>query len=93
MSLFASKLLRSIRPVSSLNQTLNIANTRTFCVSFPKLDEYKSQLTAKQINNDNPFDTYVLKPEAGKGLLKSEPILIPSMNESRYSYFMKSLRV
>ena len=83
MSLFASKLLRSIRPVSSLSQTLNITNTRTFSVSFPKLDEYKEQLTAKQINNDNPFDTYVMKPEAGKGLLKSEPILIPSANESR----------
>merc|ERR1719186_1210281 len=35
------------------------------------------------MNNDNPFDTYVMKPEPGRGLIKKTPILIPSMSDSR----------
>merc|ERR1719317_1334056 len=35
------------------------------------------------MNNDNPFDTYVMKPEPGRGLMKKTPILIPSMSDSR----------
>ena len=31
----------------------------------------------------NPFDTYVVKPDAGTGIFAKNPILIPSMNESR----------
>merc|ERR1712189_74633 len=34
------------------------------------------------IANDNPFDSYVLKPES-RGLFKSSPILIPSTKQSR----------
>ena len=47
------------------------------------LDRYKEEQVAKQVNNDNPFDTYVTKPEAGKGLFAAQPILIPSSKESR----------
>merc|ERR1711909_178530 len=35
------------------------------------------------LNNNNPFDTYVMKPEPGRGLMKKTPILIPSMSDSR----------
>jgi hypothetical protein len=45
--------------------------------------DYKAELTAKQINNDNPFETYVIKPEAGRGLFQGAPILIPSTKDSR----------
>ena len=84
MSFLASKLIRSVRPAGLLSRSVTINSTRSFCVSYPKLD-YKAELTAKQINNDNPFDTYVLKPEAGRGLLKNAPILVPSMAESRFA--------
>ena len=57
---------------------------KIFSFSVTKHNSYKDELTAKQVANDNPFDTYVLKPEAGKGLLKSQPILVPSMKKSRY---------
>eukprot|EP00092_Neocalanus_flemingeri_P028847 GFUD01031320.1.p1 GENE.GFUD01031320.1~~GFUD01031320.1.p1 ORF type:complete len:144 (-),score=18.87 GFUD01031320.1:57-488(-) len=73
-----SKLNRSISFVS-----VKITATRTFSISVPRLDDYKAALTAKQINNDNPFDTYVLKPDAGRGLLKNVPILVPSVTETR----------
>ena len=33
--------------------------------------------------NDNPFDSYVLKPEPGRGLFKQHPVLVPSMKPSR----------
>ena len=79
-----SKLSKGVRHVSLLNKTLSIMATRTFSVSFPKLDDYRAELTAKQINNDNPFDTYVLKPEAGRGLFEATPVLIPSISETRW---------
>ena len=43
----------------------------------------KYELQAKQVGNDNPFDTYVLKPDAGTGLYKKAPILIPSQDSTR----------
>ena len=46
-------------------------------------NQYKDELTAKQIANDNPFDSYVLKPEPGKGMFKNNPILVPSTKTSR----------
>ena len=45
--------------------------------------EYKDELTARQMANDNPFDSYVLKPEPGRGLFKNHPVLVPSMKPSR----------
>eukprot|EP00088_Acartia_fossae_P054425 TRINITY_DN624_c0_g1_i1.p1 TRINITY_DN624_c0_g1~~TRINITY_DN624_c0_g1_i1.p1 ORF type:complete len:142 (-),score=7.37 TRINITY_DN624_c0_g1_i1:62-487(-) len=50
--------------------------------AFNRRDE-KRVLRAKQTYNDNPFDTYVVKPEAGEGLLKSVPIIVPSTRDSR----------
>jgi len=43
----------------------------------------KAELVAKQMSNDNPFDNYVMKPDAGVGSFQNTPILIPSVNESR----------
>ena len=43
----------------------------------------KAEMIAKQMCNDNPFDTYVLKPDAGIGMFKSTPILVPSTQEKR----------
>jgi len=43
----------------------------------------KWELMAAQAGNDNPFDTYVIKPDAGTGVFRSKPILVPSINESR----------
>ena len=43
----------------------------------------KDQLTEGRAANDNPFDTYVIRPEADTGIFAKKPILIPSMNDSR----------
>ena len=56
-------------------------NFCSFSVARP--NQYKDELTAKQMANDNPFDSYVLKPEPGRGLFKNHPILVPSMKEKR----------
>jgi len=67
-----------LRNISATNLNLNKQ------LSFSQVirNEYKEELTAKQIANDNPFDSYVLKPES-RGLFKSSPILIPSTKQSR----------
>ena len=49
-------------------------------------NRYKDELQTKQMANDNPFDTYMIKPEAGKGLFQSTPVLVPSTQESRFVY-------
>jgi len=43
----------------------------------------RAELVAKQSNNDNPFDHYTIRPDAGVGLYQQSPILIPSANSSR----------
>lgn len=43
----------------------------------------KNELVARQIENDNPFETYTLKPDAGTGVHKSAPILVPSTEDKR----------
>ena len=58
-------------------------NLRIFSTTFPLSNKFKDELTAKQTANDNPFDTYVLKPEPGRGLLKNDPILVPSARDKR----------
>ena len=50
--------------------------------------EYKDELTARQVANDNPFDSYVLKPEPGRGLFKQHPVLVPSMKSSRWEHLV-----
>ena len=47
------------------------------------------EMIAKQMNNDNPFDTYNMKPDAGRGLFENAPILIPSTQESRLGIKIK----
>ena len=49
----------------------NSVLVRAFSLGLSRANsQYKDELTAKQIQNDNPFDTYVLKPEPGRGFLK-----------------------
>ena len=81
MSLLAncSKLIRA-----GLSRPVTRNCVRSLSVGITRCSDYKAELTAKQINNDNPFDTYVMKPDAGVGLMKNTPILIPSMANSRY---------
>jgi cytochrome c oxidase subunit 5b len=43
----------------------------------------KHELQQAQAGNDNPFDTYVIRPEPDTGLFAKRPILIPSMKDSR----------
>jgi len=40
-------------------------------------------MLAKQAANDNPFDTYTLRPDPITGLYADTPIMIPSVNDSR----------
>ena len=43
----------------------------------------KRELIARQIENDNPFDTYTIKPDAATGIREKYPILIPATENSR----------
>jgi len=43
----------------------------------------KQEMIARQMANDNPFDNYTFKPDAGTGLFEGMPVLIPSAEESR----------
>ena len=78
-----SKLIKS---AAVLNKSIIITPAKHFSGSLARFNEYeyKAELTVKQMNNDNPFDTYVMKPEPGRGLMKKTPILIPSMSDSRW---------
>ena len=78
-----SKLIKS---AAVLNKSIIITPAKHFSSSLARFNEYeyKAELTVKQMNNDNPFDTYVMKPEPGRGLMKKTPILIPSMSDSRW---------
>ena len=51
---------------------------RKFSASAALPDRYQDELLQKQMANDNPFDTYVTKPETGKGLFEGSPVLVPS---------------
>jgi len=62
-------------PSPSLNSCLSTTAIKT--------NQIQDQLKAKQMNNDNPFDTYVRKPEAGEGLFAARPIYVPSTSDSR----------
>ena len=85
---FLSKGSKLIKSVGVLNKNIIITPVRNVSVSLARLNEYeyKAELTVKQMNNDNPFDTYVMKPEPGRGLMKKTPILIPSMSDSRWVF-------
>ena len=43
----------------------------------------KSTEQAKQTVNDNPFSTFVTKPEVVAGTVEGFPIIVPSTNDSR----------
>jgi len=43
----------------------------------------KAEMTAKQLDNDNPFDFYTIKPDAVTGISARNPILIPAAGETR----------
>lgn len=61
----------------------NIGSSKCLSFSVIRTNQFKDELTARQMANDNPFDSYVLKPEPGRGLFKNDPILVPSMKKAR----------
>ena len=80
--------------LKSLCRTLQPCKTRNISLSSKlkkdKLDAVldaklmsKRELIARQIENDNPFDTYTIKPDAATGIREKYPILIPATENSR----------
>lgn len=84
------RTLSSLRS-SPLSPSLRLAPSsvlplpRPLHLSAPLASEgrYQDELLQKQMANDNPFDTYVTKPEAGRGMFEGSPILVPSTRDSR----------
>ena len=61
-----------------VTQPFFLAPLKKFSSSAALSDRYQDELLQKQMANDNPFDTYVTKPETGKGLFEGSPVLVPS---------------
>ena len=61
-----------------VTQPFFFAHLKKFSSSAAQSDRYKDELLQKQMANDNPFDTYVTKPEPGRGLFEGSPVLVPS---------------
>ena len=59
-------------------QRFVLAPLNNFSSSAGRADKYQDELLQKQMANDNPFDTYVTKPETGRGLFEGSPVLVPS---------------
>ena len=66
-----------------------LASLKQFSSSAALSDRYQDELLQKQMANDNPFDTYVTKPEPGRGLFEGSPVLVPS---TRYSIQLSAER-
>ena len=65
-------------PNRKVTQPFFLAPLKKFSSSAAMSDRYQDELLQKQMANDNPFDTYVTKPETGKGLFEGSPVLVPS---------------
>ena len=65
-------------PSTKVTQPFFLAPLKKFSSSAAMSDRYQDELLQKQMANDNPFDTYVTKPETGKGLFEGSPVLVPS---------------
>ena len=63
---------------TKVTQPFFLAPLKKFSSSAALSDRYQDELLQKQMANDNPFDTYVTKPETGKGLFEGSPVLVPS---------------
>ena len=80
---------RNYPRMSKISQGANAVNAKfvqrfvlvplnNFSSSAGRADKYQDELLQKQMANDNPFDTYVTKPETGRGLFEGSPVLVPS---------------
>ena len=81
---------RNCPRISKISQGANAVNAKfvqrfvlfapqnNFSSSAGRADKYQDELLQKQMANDNPFDTYVTKPETGRGLFEGSPVLVPS---------------
>jgi len=83
-----SNLLRNSQAVTGASRTISVGAMKSKDYTFNDPIEHatgpdKYELMQAQAGNDNPFDTYVIKPDAATGLKATLPILIPSLNESR----------
>ena len=79
-------LSKSIRLVLQRRpQILVSSSTKSFSSSaFLRQEEIsKAEMYAKQLDNDNPFDFYTVKPDPVTGINKRNPILIPCSGDSR----------
>ena len=65
-------------PNTKVTQPFFLAPLKKFSSSAALSDRYQDELLQKQMANDNPFDTYVTKPEPGRGLFEGSPVLVPS---------------
>ena len=75
-----AKISQGMKPVNtnSPTQQFFLAPLKKFSSSAVQSDRYQDELLQKQMANDNPFDTYVTKPETGRGLFEGSPVLVPS---------------
>merc|ERR1712241_1035383 len=84
-----SSLLKNTQAINGATRTISVTASRgkeeqLTAEAIPHATGIeKWELMAAQAGNDNPFDTYVIKPDAGTGVFRSKPILVPSINESR----------
>jgi len=84
-----SSLLKNTQAINGTARTISVSASRgkeeRLCPeAIPHATGIeKWELMAAQAGNDNPFDTYVIKPDAGTGIFQKKPILIPSSKESR----------
>ena len=72
------------------SQPFFLAPLKKFSSSAALSDRYQDELLQKQMANDNPFDTYVTKPEPGRGLFEGSPVLVPSTRYLVHSEEMTS---
>ena len=74
-----SKISQGANAVNAKSvQRFSLAPLNNFSSSAGRADKYQDELLQKQMANDNPFDTYVTKPETGRGLFEGSPVLVPS---------------
>ena len=77
-----ANLAKNMKSVISRRQLVNYRSI-TSSASLNQSEVPKTELLAKQTDNDNPFDFYTIKPDAMTGVVKRNPILVPASGDSR----------
>ena len=79
---FYTRMAKTSQGMNTVNTKVTwpifLAPLKQFSSSAALSDKYQDELLQKQMANDNPFDTYVTKPETGRGLFEGSPVLVPS---------------